>query len=213
MVLLVLLACSTPSLLVRIPGATRVTELANGELLVGTSTGQLWLVTSFGEATRLPDLSLGPVAGLVADPLGRFWVRTDEGEVYSGGIWSPPTRVAEGAAVLVRRCEDTRWMTAAEAGPGVTALSLSSSCEALVAGTSDGRVDGHEVTTAPIVRVQSLERGVLWVDANGNAGCVGCEAQVPTSGVVDALSLHLAPFVAREIVWIDGEGRLWIAPA
>lgn len=210
MLILSLLACSRSSPLATVPRATRATELANGELLVGTSSGELWLVTSFGEATRLTDLKVGPVHELVADPIATYWARVGAGDIHSGGIWLAPTRVGADAALLVRGCEDTSWMTAEEAGPGVTALSLAASCDAFIVGTADGHVDGHRVTTAAIRRVQAVDGGSLWVDARGRAGCLGCEAHLPSTGVVDAVSLHLAPFVTGEVLWIDEEGRLWI---
>lgn len=210
MLILLLFACSGPSRLAQIPGATRVAELANGELLVGTAEGGLWLVTSFGNVTHLADLPGHAIADLVSDPLGTFWARTPDGDVYRGAPWSPPERVATGAVLLVRRCDETLWLGEGEAGVGVTALSLGSSCATDVAGTEDGRVQGQRVTNAPVVRVQSIEGGVLWVDASGATGCVGCDVRLPANGVVDALSLHLAPFVPSEIVWMDEGGTLWI---
>lgn len=207
------LACSQPSLLATIPGATRVTELANGELLVGTASGELWLVTSFGETKQLADLGEGPVAELVSDPLGRFWARAGDGAVYTGGIWSSLTKVAAEAALLVRGCEATVWIPTQTLQRGVTARALFATCEAYVDGTADGRVQGRSVTSERITRVQAVDDGVLWVDSAGRAGCMDCAASPPNDGVVDAISLHLAPFIAGEVVWIDREGGLWVAPS
>ena len=211
MFLLALITCSSQSRLAHLPGATRVTELANGELLVGTDTGQLWIVTSFGERVLLASVPGEKVAELVSDPLGRYWARTEGGQVYGGDAWSPETTLVGVASVLVRGCEDTRLLNSGEVVPGVSALSLAhDSCEILVAGTVDGEVGGHNVSRARIVRVQAMKDGVLWVDADTNAGCLGCALPMSSVGVVDALPLHLAPFVAGEIVWIDADGTLWI---
>lgn len=209
-----MLSCSAPIRLAHVPGATRLTELATGELLVGTESGQLWLVSAFGDTTRLTaDLETG-VEELVSDPLGGFWARASDGSIHGGNVWASTTRRVGAGAILLRRCEDTVWLTTGEAGPGVSALALGAgSCGTLVTGTADGRIDGRAVSEASIVRAQAIEGGVLWVDADRHAGCLGCSLPVPPRGVVDAASLHLAPFVAGEVVWIDTEGTLWTAPA
>ncbi len=212
MFFLALLACSSPTRLAHVEGATRLTELANGELLVGTATGQLWLVTSFGEARLLTTVGVRRVVELVSDPLGRYWAREEGGEVLTGNAWSSEVHRVGPASVLVRRCDETQLLEMADAGVGVSAISLGpNSCDTLVRGTEDGQVDGQHVTEARIARVQAVGDGVLWVDASMRAGCLGCSTRVPEAGVVDALALHLAPFVAGEVVWIDAGGTLWIA--
>lgn len=208
---LLLLACS-PTKLATVPEGTRLTQMANGELIVGTATGDLWFVDSFGgrrqEASGLGD----SIADLVSDPLGRYWVRTDGGAVFTGGLWAEPTRVATDAALLVQDCESVGWLTADQLEPNVTAIGFSS-CEKQVRGYQDGGVDGSIVTHAPLVRVQSVGTGVLWVDEAHESGCMGCRTRVPHTGTRDALYLYLPPFVPGEIAWLDQEGGLWIAPA
>lgn len=191
-------------------GASRIAELANGELLVGTSAGALWLVTSFGETVQLGTLGEGPILELTADPVGRFWARTQGGSIYAGGLWSSPVRVAEGARLLIRGCEETHWLSAGEGPLAVTASALSNTCDRYVDGSTDGRIGHRPVTAASIVRLQSHGQGVLWVDSSQRAGCLDCAVNVPATGVVDAIVLHIAPFVAGEVAWIDVEGGLWL---
>lgn len=203
-----LLACFAPSNIANIAGAHRLAELSNGELLVGTVGGELWLVSRFGDA-RLRAHVEG-ARELVTDPAGRYWVLTPDGTVLKGGLWVDPEPVAEGASLLVRTCEETLWLGAA-ARPGVNALDLAGACDAFIEGTEDGRVDGKVVSHSRITRVQVAGAGVLWVDEDGRTGCIHCALPAPATGVIDARVLHVAPFVKGEVAWIDREGGIWIA--
>lgn len=208
-----LLACAAPPL-ATIPGATRLAELANGELLVGTASGELWRVTTFGESTLSGMAQGGSVRELVTDPVGRYWAAMADGVIVTGTPWEPPVTIAQDASLLVRGCETTTWTAGSAAD--VTARALGSGCDRIIEGTIEGRVAGKSVSRAPIHRVQSADGGVLWVDTAGNAGCLDCSpgagANFPETGVVDAIVLHLPPFVPGELVWIDDGGRLWAVP-
>ena len=207
----ILLAACGPRPHAVIPGAARVAELANGELLVGTETGGLILVSSLGDvrplAHRLPS---APVE-LVTDPLGGWHARLTDGRVFAGGLWTAPVQVAADARLLLRDCEETRWFEqTSEAYPDATTALGLLTCERIVTGTESGDVDGRSVSDSPIRHVQAVGAGVLWVDAAGRAGCEGCTSPVPPEGVVDATALHVPPFLPGEFAWVGPGGALWI---
>ena len=217
--LLALLGCG-PRPLVVVPGARRLAELANGELLIGTAAGDLVLVSSFGDQRALTRLASEPVE-LVTDPLGVWHARLADGRVFAGGLWGAPEQVGEGARLLLRDCEQTRIFirsdlgapgaepAGAEPGDDVVALGLAT-CEQILTGTASGLVEGQAVSSAPIRHVQRAGDGALWVDAEGHAGCLGCASPVPREGVVDAAPLHVVPFLPGEFAWIDEGGAVWI---
>lgn len=206
--MLVLLACSTAIPLAHVPQATRLAELANAELLVGTATGQLWTITTYGESQQIASLP-GSVREAVASPDGQFTVRVEGHGVFSGSPWHDPVRISETGRLLVRDCEKTSWDTRSGDLERTTARTLGRQCGQVIQGTRDGFVDETRVSDAAIVRVQIVETGILWVDGDGASGCLGCERQPPPTGVRDAISLHLAPFVPDEFAWIDPEGTIW----
>lgn len=193
-----------------VSGAVRVAEQANGELLVGTQTGELVLVSTFGDQRPLTRLDGAPLE-LVTDPLGAWHARLADGDVVAGGIWAKPIRVASGARLLLRDCEDARWYQedSLEFSREVSALGLST-CDHVITGTTAGLVEGQPVSDAAIRRVQSVGEGVLWVDDAGRAGCLRCSSPVPAEGVIDAVALHVAPFLLGEFAWIDAGGTIWI---
>lgn len=193
-----------------VPGARRLAELPNGELLVGTAAGELVLVTSFGDQSPHARLE-GPPVELVADPLGVWHARLEDGRVFAGGLWSAPRQVGDGASLLVQGCEAPRWFdgASAEVQGGASALGLAA-CDRYVVGSARGEVDGQPVSSAPIRRVQVVDHGVLWVDSAGGAGCLSCTSPVPSEGVSDAIPLHVVPLLPGEFAWIGVGGEIWI---
>lgn len=207
---LALLACSGPSRLATIPGAARIGELATGELVVATEDGQIFLVSAFGDTRRIGAISSGAVEDLVTEPSGRFWLRTMDGSVYSGSPWSEP-ELSGTAALIVRDCGATSLVSQEEAGDA-TVFDIGGDCVRRLVGTRAGGVSGEQVSGSAITRVQSRGSGFLWVDAEHRLGCSACTLPDVEGRVVDAITMHLAPFVPGEVVWVDEGGVLWSAP-
>ena len=157
-------------------GARRLAEMANGELLIGTSGGDLWYLSSFGGMRAGPHLQGGAVLDLATDPAGRYWARVADGTVYEGGLWKAPRTVSDSSVAILRGCESTAFLGHGDLPPGTTAISLAGGCDERVWGTRDGQVQETQVSASPISRVQWTSRGVLWVDAAGLTGCVRCVA-------------------------------------
>lgn len=219
MTLLFLVACG-PELLATIPGATRLSETASGELLVGTVDGDVWIVDAFGGSSKLAHVD-GPVQDVVANPLGVYDVVTRAGRHWQGTLWTDPVGLGDVLGVYYG-CEGLEEGVTDAPGlwsAGVSAVAIGSRCDERWLGFGDGRIATMDaagvgkprpVAHASIVRVEAVGSGALWVAADGTAGCAECALRAAAIGVVDAWQVHQAPFVEGEQVWIDASGGLWI---
>lgn len=170
--------------------------------------GEIWQVTSFGDQKRVGSVPAGIVEA-VADPDGQYFLGVEGYGIYQGGLWTDPISVSPSGEMLLRTCETTVWNERTTPDQEVTARALGANCGEIIEGTSTGVAATESVSHAPITRIQQTNQGVLWVDNLGAAGCIGCDHTPPSAGVMDAITLHLLPFVPGEFAWIDAESTLW----
>lgn len=190
-----------------IQGGTRIAELANGELVVGTKDGDVVLVSTFGDVRTIARVGAGPVVDLIGEPSGGYWVRVADGTVYEATPWTSPKPVGT-ADLLFRSCEATELLQTVELPPGATTMALGADCGSRHVGDAEGRIDGRKVSDRPIRRLMELDDGVLWVDDSNVLGCLDCAAPMNAQGTVDAVQMHLRPFVPGEILILDTAGSL-----
>ncbi len=207
-----LLACG-PYPIVQVDGAVRLGGSATGQILVGTAKGAVVAVDAFGEQQALAGEHGSPVRELSASPLGSWWAQLDDGRLLTGTHWSAPSvQLHPSLRGMVVGCDGLHLSTDAAPEPwieGVSAVAFAG-CGEYHLGTVDGSVAGQSVSTAAIRRVQPLGEGLVWVDAEGRTGCLGCTHRLPREGVVDAIATWQAPFLDGELVWLDRDGMLWV---
>jgi hypothetical protein len=210
-VLATLLSCASP--LAVVPNATRLAELGNGTLVVGTTGGELFALDWYGSSAPLATGLGAPVRDVAGGPLATYGVLLDDGRAFAGSPWHAPRLVADDALGILWTCDGLAIAKPDESGPWgptVTAVGVGEACGELVVGSSSGEADGQRVTDVPIRRVQRVGAGTLWVDGAGRQGCTGCDAAASQNDVVDAIVLHVPPFLAGELAWIDGSGSVWL---
>jgi hypothetical protein len=204
--LMTLLSCTVP--LAAVPHATRLAEGANGTVLVGTATGEIWAVDWYGTRTLLVSGLGAAVDELAAGPLATYAVALTDGRVLEGSPWAAPRLVARDAVGILWTCDGLRIDRSGDRAATTTAVALGGDCDELIVATSSGEVDGTQVSDAAIHRVFRSGAETFWVDEMGRMGCPSCDA--PALGVVDALPLHAPPFRVGQLALLDTAGALWL---
>jgi hypothetical protein len=212
LLLLPAVAACGPEPLVRVENATRMGELATGDLLIGTADGRLVGVNGFGESWNVEeDLGAG-VRDVTTSPVGVWWVLLDDGRLLRGTPWMRAQEVRHNVLGVAFTCEGLDVGTSEAPGRWAAAASIAigPTCQDVATGTRDGHIGEERVTSAAIVRLYREGDGYLWVDDSGRAGCHGCDTRVPADGVRDAWMPHGVPFLEGEAVWLDLNGTLWV---
>lgn len=196
-----------PEALARIPGAVRLSPQATGEVLVGTTDGELWSVSSFGDAALVGDLG-APITDLITSPVGLWHARLEDGAVFTGTPWTQPQQTHEAAMGLIQMCDGLHVGTEAIPGffsPEVSAVAFRD-CSSVYQGTRDGHVEGERVSDAAIRRILPGPDGLLWLDSEGHTN-----RPTPHGMLLKDIShAPLAPFIAGEVLLLDQRGTLWI---
>lgn len=205
------LGCSRHPL-VAIAGATRFAFVPTGDIVVGTTTGELVGVNAFGDTWPVARGLGGAVLEVQSSPTAIIWALTDDGTLHRGTPWTPFVSVAEGVRGALYDCGALVLATENDAGPWGDATALGEGwCDAPpVRGTAAGFVGGTRVSESAIVRVAPSRDGTLWVDAAGRSGCIGCEGPPTDAHVLDARKVYERPFPQDALVWLDKTGALFL---